>query len=191
MENNSATATLCQTDDSSLLVVDVQERLTTTIPAKVLTRLKRNINLLVYAAEKLAIPVYASEQYPAGLGPLEADIKKNLPADSKLYEKTCFSCYGVAEFKQQLADSKRRQVIVTGMEAHVCILQTALDLHRAGYSVFITADAICSRQRESYETALYRMRRANVVICDTESVLFEWLGDSRHEHFKSIQGLLK
>ena len=183
-------ATLCRVENSSLLIVDTQTRLTAVMPAKVLSRLRRNINLLSHAAAKLSIPVYAFAQYPKGLGPIDPEIEKNLPADCARHEKTSFSCYGVAEFKQALADGGRGQVIITGMEAHVCVLQTAMELGNAGHDVFVAADAICSRHRESYETALQRMRAANITVCDTESVIFEWLGDSRHEHFKEIQAAL-
>lgn len=182
---------LCCAENSSLLLVDIQTHLTAVMPAKVLARLQRNTSLLIHSANKLGIPVYACEQYPKGLGPLEEDIKKILPDSSPIYEKTVFSCGEIPEFKQALSTSKRQQVIIAGMEAHVCVLQTAIDLFNQGYSVFVVADAVCSRHRESYETALQRLRSIGIGVCDAESVVFEWLDDAKHEHFKEIQALIR
>ena len=106
---------------------------------------------------------------------MEPEIRKLLPQAANLYEKTTFSCLGAKNFAGDLTATKRKQAILVGMEAHVCILQTALDLHNRGYVVFVVADAVCSRQRENYETALRRLGRAGIIICDAESVLFEWI----------------
>jgi len=184
-------AALCEAGNSVLVVVDIQSRLTAAMPAKVLARLQRNVTLLLQAAQRLRIPVFASEQNPQGLGPLEPDIVRLLPEGSKRYAKTAFSLAGDPEFPKDLKATGRRQVILTGMEAHICILQTALELEAAGYESFVVADAVCSRHRESYETALARIRQAGVTICDAESVLFEWLRDSRHEQFKPLQSLIR
>ena len=184
-------AALCDAGGSALVVVDIQSRLTAAMPAKVLARLQRNVTLLLEAAQKLRVPVFASEQNPQGLGSLEPDIVKLLPEGSRRYAKTAFSLAADAGFLKELESSGRRQVILAGMEAHVCILQTALELQAAGYEVFVVADAICSRHRESYETALARIRQAGVIVNDAESVLFEWLRDSRHEQFKPLQSLIR
>ena len=174
-----------------MAVIDVQVRLTATMPAKVLARLQRNMGLLLKAAATLGVPVFASEQYPKGLGSLEPDILRLLPASARRYEKTSFPLTEADGFLADLSASGRRQVVLTGMEAHVCILQTALRLMQEGFQPFVVADAVCSRQRESYETALERLRQAGVVVCDAESVVFEWMRDSRHEHFKAIQALVR
>jgi nicotinamidase-related amidase len=183
-------AALCDARNSVLLIVDIQSRLTAVMPPKVLARLQRNVTMLLQAAQKLRIPVFASEQYPQGLGPLEQDIVRLLPEGSRRYSKTAFSLSGDPGFSRDLEAAGRRQVILTGMEAHICVLQTAIELGAAGYSVFVVADAICSRHRENYETALSRMRRAGVTVCDAESVVFEWLRDARHEQFKPLQALI-
>ena len=188
---NNTSAHLCEKDNSVLTIVDIQPKLTAVMPAKVLARLQRNTALLLKCATLLDIPVFATEQYPKGLGELEGDIVKLLPASSKRYEKTAFSCTHAENFTDDLAASKRKQVILVGMEAHICILQTAINLNNMGYQTFIVADAICSRHRESYETALYRLRDAGVVISDAESIVFEWLQDAKHEHFKTLQPLLR
>lgn len=184
-------AALCDVGGSVLVIVDIQSRLTAAMPAKVLARLQRNVTLLIQAARQLKVPVFASEQNPQGLGPLEPDIVKLLPEGSRRFAKTAFSLTGDAAFLKELEATGRRQVILTGMEAHICILQTALELRAEGYEVFVVADAVCSRHRESYETALVRIRQAGVIVNDAESVLFEWLRDSRHEQFKPLQSLIR
>ncbi len=181
---------LCHENESSLVVVDIQTRLTAAMPVKVLARLQRNAGLLLKSATLLNIPVMATEQYPKGLGGTEPEILKMLPDSTTMYEKTSFSAAGADGFTDNLEKSGRKQVLIVGMEAHVCILQTAMDLFNRGYEVFVIADAVCSRQRESYETALIRMRQTGIVISDAESILFEWLKDANHEQFKSIQSLL-
>jgi isochorismate hydrolase len=177
--------------NSVLVIVDIQSRLTAAMPAKVLARLQRNVSMLLQAAQRLRIPVFASEQNPHGLGPLEPDIARLLPEGSKRHAKTSFSLAADPGFLEDLEATGRRQIILGGMEAHVCILQTALELETAGYQAFVVADAVCSRHRENYEPARARRRGAGVTVCDAESVLFEWLRDSRHAEFKPLQALIR
>lgn len=189
--SNTNSNLLCDTNDASLLIVDIQTHLTAAMPVKVLARLQRNAGLLLKTAGLLDISTYVTEQYPQGLGNTEPEILKLLPDGANVYEKTSFSAAGADGLLAKLEESGRKQVVLAGMEAHVCVLQSALELLERGYQVFVVADAVCSRQRESYETALLRLRRQNVAICDTESVIFEWLRDAKHAQFKSVQGLLK
>jgi len=189
--STSNNSTLCNVEQASVLIVDIQTHLTAAMPVKVLARLQRNAGLLLKTAGLISVPSYVTEQYPQGLGHTEPEILKLLPESSNIYEKTAFSAVGSDEFLGDLQASGRNQVVIAGMEAHVCVLQSALELQERGFQVFVVADAVCSRQRESYETALLRLRRENVVICDTESIVFEWLRDARHEHFKSVQAMLK
>ena len=182
---------ICNHQDSVLVVIDIQTKLTSAMPLKVLARLQRNSGLLLTAAKALDIPVIATEQYPQGLGPIEPDITKLLSDNTAVIEKTCFSCATHQGFMEALQETGRKQVILVGMEAHICILQTAMDLAHQDYSVFAVTDAICSRQRENYETALNRMAAAGINIADAESVAFEWLADSSHEHFKLIASMVK
>ena len=184
-------AHLCNADKSCLVVIDIQTRLTSAMPIKVLARLKRNINILLQGAETLSIPVLTTEQYPKGLGHTEPEIVELLPDHTLKFEKTCFSCTGAEQFLEKLKETGRKQVILVGIEAHVCVLQTAILLIAEGYQVFVAADGICSRHRENYEASLKRMSRANVVICNSESVIFEWLRDARHEHFKELSRLVQ
>ena len=191
MSDFNIDAHLCNADNSCLVVIDIQTRLTSAMPIKVLARLKRNINVLLQGAETLSIPVLTTEQYPKGLGPTEPEIVELLPDDTSKFEKTCFSCTGAEKFLDKLKETGRKQVILVGIEAHVCVLQTAIQLIAEGYQVFVVADGICSRQRDNYEASLNRMSQAGVTICNTESVLFEWLRDAKHEHFKKLSRLLR
>ena len=182
---------LCDENKSALLVVDVQTHLTAVMPAKVLARLQRNIGLLLNAASLHDIPVFATEQYPQGLGTLEEAIIRLLPENARRYEKTSFACTGAEGLLGDLESTGRKQVIIAGMEAHICVMQTTIELLNNGYDVFVVVDAICSRHRESYETALTRLRTAGATILDAESVLFEWVRDARHEHFKALQAMVR
>ena len=182
---------LCSAENSCLLIIDIQSRLTAIMPGKVLERLKRNTSLLLKAANLLPVPVFATQQYPDGLGPMEEEIQAVLPKDYKHFDKTCFSCTDASGFMDTLAATGKRQVVITGIEAHICVLQTAFALHSAGYDVFVVGDAVSSRQRENYENAIQRLQASGVTICNTESVLFEWLRDARHPHFKTLSTLVK
>ena len=182
---------LCDAADSSLLVIDIQSRLTDSMPVKVIDRLKNNSATLITAAKILSIPVLATQQYPKGLGPIEPSIEKQFPENTLRFEKTCFSCADSAEVLQGLEQCNRKQVILLGIEAHICVLQTAIGLLSHGYQVFVALDAVCSRQRDNYENAIQRMADSSVIICNTESILFEWLRDASHEHFKAVSALIK
>ena len=191
MSDFNIDAHLCNADNSCLVVIDIQTRLTSAMPIKVLARLKRNINVLLQGAETLSIPVLTTEQYPKGLGPTEPEIVELLPDNTLRFEKTCFSCTDAEKFLDKLKETGRKQVILVGIEAHVCVLQTAIQLIAEGYQVFVVADGICSRQRDNYEASLNRMSQTGVTICNTESVLFEWLRDAKHEHFKELSRLVQ
>lgn len=191
MSDFDTDAHLCNANNSCLVIIDIQTRLTSVMPVKVLARLKRNINNLLQAADALSIPVLTTEQYPAGLGSTEPEITELLPDTALKFEKTCFSSTGADGFLPALDKTGCKQVVLVGIEAHVCVLQTAIQLIAEGYHVFVTSDAICSRHRDNYEASLDRMSRAGVVICNAESVLFEWLRDSSHEHFKTLSRLVQ
>ena len=187
----SVNTKLCHAEQSVLVIIDIQTRLTAAMPAKILARIQRNLEALIKAATLLKIPVLVSEQYPRGLGPLEPDLEKLLPDYAVRYEKTTFSCMGAGNFAEDLARLGRGQVILTGMETHICVLQTAIELQRTGATVFVAADAVCSRQRDNYETGLQRLHGEGIIITVTESILFEWMRDARHELFKQIQALVR
>ena len=188
--NISKEQTLCIQSSSQFVVVDIQEKLSATMPEKVINRVIKNTSLLAQAAAAFGIPITLTEQYPRGLGTTLAPLAP-VVAQARRIEKTCFSCADSPEFNAICKENKRSQVILVGMEAHICILQTALDLQAAGFHVFVVEDAICSRRLENYENAIHRLRQAGVVVTNAESVVFEWLRDSRHEQFKAISALLR
>jgi len=174
-----------------LLVVDIQTGLGQAMPGKVLNRVVSNTVLLARSAGLLDVPVLVTEQYPKGLGQTIEAIADAFPESAATFEKTCFSSAAADGFSSALSASGRRQVIVVGMEAHVCVLQTALDLLGSGYSVYVVEDAVCSRRLENYQNALDRLRQSDVGVVSAESVIFEWLVDSRHEKFKAISAMLR
>ena len=182
---------LCSAAECQLVVVDIQARLASAMAPADRQRVIKQSGILLCAAELLAVPVVATEQYPRGLGPTEEGVKGALPRGAPILEKTCFACGGAPGFSDTLSANARPQVVLAGMETHICVTQTALDLLRRGYRVFVAADACCARNAENHRNALARLREAGVVVSNTESVVFEWLRDAAHEHFKAISALLK
>lgn len=187
----SSSKLLCTANECCVVVIDPQERLAAAMPPKVVDRLRRNICLLLRVAAELRVPVLATCQYPAGLGPIIPEINNLLPMDTTTTEKTEFSCAAVPAFMERLKVLERRQLVICGMEAHVCVMQTTFDLSEQGYECFVVSDATCSISRESYENALHRVRHADHAITDTESVVFEWLRGKEHPAFKVISQLLR
>lgn len=182
---------LARAEDSVLLLIDVQERLAAEMPQAAREAVIRNGRILLTAAARLGVPVLATEQYPKGLGPTVCELLQTLPPETVRVEKTCFSCLGAEPFAQALEGTGRRQAILAGMEAHVCVLQSALELSAAGRQVFVVEDACSSRNPHNHANAMARLRAAGVLVTNTESVLFEWLRDARHEQFKTISALVR
>jgi nicotinamidase-related amidase len=179
---------MLEKDRSALLLIDVQDRLFPHIYERqsMLTR----IDLLLSAAILMKIPVLATEQYPKGLGKTIDEISRKIP-DLQLVEKLEFSCLAAPGFKDRLASLQRRQIVLTGIETHVCVTQTALDLIAHGQEVFVVADATGSRRALDAEIALCRLDRAGAVIMTAESVVFEWLRRAGTDAFKALQPNLK
>lgn len=177
---------------SQLLIIDAQERLAAAMPPDDLERALANIKRLVAAAKVLGIPIIATQHNSKGLGTIMAAIAEDLPGDVEPTEKTCFSCCTASGFERNLdRQPDRKQVVMVGMEAHICILQTASGLRRWGYQVFVADDAICSRHPAHRINAVERMRHGGIQITSAESVGFEWLGDSTHERFREVWSLFK
>lgn len=176
--------------NSILLVIDLQERLTKAMPAGVRDRVIEQVIVLLTAAERLRVPVVVTEQYPQGLGLTEPALVQRLPVETPIVAKTAFSSAKVKEVQTVLEGSGRKQVFLAGMETHICILQTALDLLANGYEVYIIEDAVSSRAKNNQFNALQRLRLAGAVITNVESLIFEWLGDANHPEFKSLSRLI-
>jgi nicotinamidase-related amidase len=192
MSIHQAPMPLCQSAFSQLLIIDAQERLAAAMPEETLARTVANINKLIAAANILELPIISTEQYPQGLGTTIAPIREQLPASAAPTEKTSFSCCTAAGFERALTSQpERKQVVLVGMEAHICIVQTASGLQRWGYQVFVAADAICSRDPAHVTNALKRMRHSGIQVTNTESIAFEWIGDSTHPRFRDVSRLFK
>ncbi len=174
---------------SVLVVVDVQERLMPAIHEA--PRLLRRIELLAKAARALGVPAILTEQYPQGLGPTVAAVKAALPDGVEPVVKIDFSCAGVPAFAARLAAAGREQLVLAGVEAHVCVAQTALEFVATGKRVFLVADATGSRRPEDRAVALRRIERAGVTVTTAEAVVFEWLRRAGTAEFKALQPLLK
>jgi nicotinamidase-related amidase len=173
--------------ESSLLVVDVQEKL---LPAIAETpRLLLNISFLLDVARLLDVPALATEQYPSGLGRTAAVLSERLPAERPA--KLDFSCCGVPDIVPRLRHGGRSTVVVCGIETHVCVLQTTLDLCDAGLTVAVAADAVGGRLALDHELALRRMERAGALVATCETIAFEWLGTAAAPQFKAISGLIR
>ena len=164
-------------------MVDVQDKLLAKVPTA--AALVRTAAFLIDAAALLDVPVRATEQYPKGLGPTTADIARRLPEPAAA--KTAFSCCGADMFLEQLALLQRPNVVLAGMETHVCILNTALDLLDAGLHVFLPVDALATRSPDDHVYALRRLEQAGAVLTTAEAVAFEWVGDSAHPQLQGRQ----
>ena len=175
-------------DDAVLLVVDIQERLAVVMADR--ERVVANTGHLIAAAKLLGVPVMLTEQYPKGLGPTVPELRAALDPAPAIVKMT-FDCCGELAFAQALEQTGRSTVIVCGMEAHICVLQTVLGLLSTGLNVHVAADAVCSRRPENARTALELQRDAGAVITCTETVLFQLLGRAGTPEFKAIQARIR
>jgi nicotinamidase-related amidase len=182
---------LMRADKSMLLVVDVQESLMRV--GHEAERTVERITILARAALALGIPIVACEQYPRGLGPTVTAVREAI-GDAPVLAKTQFSGLrdpGIADIIEGHRAAGRHQVIVCGVEAHVCVLQSAMDAHDNGAQVFVVADACTSRRPSDVELAMRRMRATGVSIVSSEMVVFEWLEKAGTAAFKTVSALVK
>lgn len=169
-------------------MVDIQERLAAVMDYR--GQVTARTALLIEAAKLLGVPVVATEQYPRGLGPTVEEVRAVLPPGAPL-EKLAFSCCGETPFMEALERTGRKKVVLAGMETHICVLQTALDLLSAGCGVHIPRDAVCSRRKLDWLAGLDVAREAGAVVTSTETVLFQLLGRAGTEEFKKISKMVK
>ena len=175
-------------DRAALVVVDVQEAFRPAV--RDFDRVAHNVAVLVQGARALGVPVIATEQYPRGLGSTVPEVADHLDGVSPI-EKTCFSAAGAEEFNRALAGSGRDQVLLCGIESHVCVSQTADDLIERGLEVHVANDAVTSRTEENRDLGLHKMERAGAVLTSVETALFELLGEAGTPEFKEVQRLVK
>jgi isochorismate hydrolase len=174
---------LLRKSDVVLVIVDIQERLAAVMDER--KKVVDNCLHLIELSNLLHFPVLLNEQYPKGLGPTVSEIKEALKPYEPL-EKLTFSCCKGPSFMERLSVTGKKKIILAGMETHVCVLQTCIGLLAAGYTVHAASDAICSRTKENFRTAIEFMRDAGAVITCTETVLFQLLEKAGTEEFKII-----
>ncbi len=174
---------------AALVVVDMQEAFRE--PIKDFAEVAARVALVAHAARLLGVPVVVTEQYPKGLGRTAPEIRAVLPEDFEPIEKTAFSSCGAQKFVERLEEAGARQVVLCGIEAHVCVNQTAHDLLARGYRVHLLTDCISARAAQNREVGLQKMRQSGALPSSTEMALFELMRDARHEQFKAVQKLVK
>lgn len=179
-------------EDSILVVIDIQEKLV--LASKYGTETAQNTAKLTKTANILNIPTIVTEQYPQGLGTTVMQVKETLSSNTYVTEKTSFSAMLTPEFAQQIHELKaqgKKQVIICGIETHICVLQTASDLMKEGLEVYVVKDACASRNKSEYKTGLSLLMQYGAKITCVEITLFELLKTAKHPKFKEIQALIK
>jgi len=180
---------LMRRDQTVILLIDVQEKLAAAMEAR--ETVVANVRKVAAAAARLEVPLLVTEQYPKGLGRTVPEVAEALgPAYAPL-EKVHFACTAAPGFMERLRRLGRSQVLLCGMEAHVCVLQTGLHLLDLGLGVFVAADAVCSRRREDYQAALNLLQHAGAVVTTTEAVIFQLLERAGTPEFKDLLEILR
>jgi len=175
-------------EDTVLLIIDIQEKLAVVMKER--DKVVKNNLHLIELAKMINMPIVVTEQYPKGLGPTVAEIREALPVYRPV-EKMTFDCCGQPAFLEELKEQKRKKVVVTGMETHICVLQTCIGLLGGGINVHLVQDAVCSRTKENWETGIEFMRDAGAAVTSTETVLFQLLKVAGTEEFKKISKRIK
>jgi len=181
--------TLLSRERSVLIVIDMQEPFLSAI--KVRDIIERNIAFLIQAAKLLDVPILATLQNRERLGEVIPALQSLLPEQSVPIDKLCFSCMGAVPFTKAVQEAARQQVVLTGIEAHICVMQTALDMLKAGYQVHVPYDAVASRGKPEWKYALLRLHQAGVIITSVESVTYEWLYQAGTNEFRQLLPLIK
>lgn len=174
---------------TALVVVDIQEAFRSVIPDFAVVASRASI--AVRGFQILDVPVVVTEQYPKGLGRTAEETLFVLPDDFEVFEKTAFSSCGAGPFVAKLEELSVQQIVLCGLETHVCVNQTAHDLLDRGFQVHILTDCVCSRFEHDKLAGLAKMQASGVISSSIEMALFELMRDAKHEHFKEIQNLIK
>lgn len=175
---------LMNKDDSLLLIIDVQEHLA---PAQESPRgVINGCAALLDIAKKLDVPFIIAEQNHKSFGPTMIDLRIVLGDNVKYYEKDTFSCFKNEEIRQAVKDSGRKQIVIAGLETHICVMQTAVDFAKAGYDVFVVSDACSSRNGLQNALGIQRLLHNGVDVVTVEMAIFEWLENSRSPVFKEV-----
>jgi nicotinamidase-related amidase len=178
-------------DRAALVICDVQERLFHAMDADHREEVMRNVKMLATSARRLEVPILVTEQYPKGLGHTLQELMDTLGPGVAPIEKVTFSCCGVEPFLAQLEATGARHIILTGIEAHVCVLMSALDLIAAGRRVHVVADAVTSRTQGNWRLGIDQLRQGGAVITAAETVLFQLLGQADTDEFRELARLIR
>lgn len=174
---------------SQILIIDIQERLINAVYNK--AQIEKKATILAHAASILGIPVIVTEQYPKGLGSTIQSIRDGLREKAAYFEKTSFSAIENPGIASALDKTPRKQIVVFGIETHICVSQTATALIAKGYDVTVISDACSSREMSEHAAGLERIKENGAHVITTEIAVFEWLKGARHIKFKEIQNLIK
>ncbi len=177
-------------DECFLIVVDIQERLHAAMEDQLKETYVKNSVILIETAKSCQIPIIVSEQYPKGLGPTIADAAGHLEGIRR-HEKLFFSCYRDEGIKKAIKSTGRKTAVIIGIETHVCVMQTAIDLFNDGYCVVIAGDAVCSRRAHDRGTSLDAMVRLGVLVYPTETIAFMFMEKAGTDLFKKLSVLFK
>jgi len=177
-----------KTNNTALVLIDIQGKLASLMHDK--ETLYANLQTLVKGVQALELPILWLEQYPKGLGPTIPELSALLQGQAPL-AKTCFSAYGLDEFRQALQQTRRRQILLAGIETHICVYQTARDLLDNGFYVEVVADAVSSRTPQNNAVGLEKMLHCGAQITAVEMCLFELLQKAGGAQFKEIAALIK
>lgn len=180
-----------QRDNVSLVVIDMQEKLMGAIPEEKRESTMKNVAVLIEAAKTFEIPITVTEQYPRGLGPTISEIKDCIGDGFKPIEKVVFSCARSPEFKSAIEETHKCEALICGIETHVCVLQTVIDMINNGYVLYVPADAVASRKGLDWEKGISLIEKAGAVVGTTETFIFQLLERAGTEEFKRISKLLK
>lgn len=180
---------ILDSNKTALVILDVQEAFRSAIPE--FPQIASRISIAVRGFQILNLPIIITEQYPKGLGKTAEEILFSMPAEFEFVEKTAFSSCGSQSFIEKLQATGASQIVLCGLESHICVNQTAHDLLDKNYEVHVLTDCVGSRFSHDKEAALGKMQASGAVPSTIETALFELLGDARHEQFKEIQSLIK
>ncbi len=180
---------MLRAEDSLLLIIDIQEKLVRA--CKDNETISKKASIIGEAAKILSIPVMVTEQYPQGLGATVEVLKEALGNNAHYVEKTNFSALREDGFLEKLNSLGKKQIIIGGIETHICVYQTCAELLNEGYEVYVAKDVTSSRNEYEYNTGLELMKSDGAKLTCVETVLFEWLGGSKHPNFKEVQKLIK
>lgn len=179
---------LLDKENSLLLIIDVQEKLVNALDKQIVVT---RTATLAKAAKILGVPIIATQQYPQGLGETVSEVSQNFTPEVKIIDKTSFSAAKADGFLNVLKSFNKKQIVICGIETHVCVHQTAANLITEGFEVYVAKDACASRTKYEFKQGIERMQSNGAKISCLEIILFEWLRDAKNPNFKEIQALIK